>query len=949
MKSSYKNISLKILKWTGIVIAGILLLLFLLPMLFPGKIASEVKKIANERLDTKLDFSKSKLSFFTHFPSLTVSLDDLSMTGSAPFRNDTLLKAEQVAFGINLKRLLFDNEVKINKLYVSKALINVMVNEKGQANYNIYVAPEDRKEEKNDPNAPEEGTAIRLERIDLKDCHVKYNDRSAKILIDANGFNYVGKGNLSEDIFDLNTDAKIDNLDFYYDRTGYLRRKEVSANLITRINTHALSFILQKNELHINKLPLKFTGLFTILRDGYKINIKAASENTTVKDLLSVMPPEYLTWLEKTEIEGRSDLVLSFKGDYNVAKKQKPNLAFNLKIGNGAVNYKNAPVPLTDFQMDLNAILPSLDQERLMINLRTLKFKVGEKDYFNAYLRSKGLSEMNLEASVKGALDLAVVDAALGLNSIDLKGILKTNIQAKGLFSTSKKLFPKTIGGISLRNGWLKTDSYPNPITNITFVANVLNKAGTYQDLIVAVAPASFVFEGNPMYVNATLSDFNDLAYNAKIKGELNIGSIYKVFSQKGLDVNGYAKADLSLKGKQSYATTGQYDKLDNRGTILLKNIKATSELFPKAFFIKQGNFRFQNEKMWFEKFNASYGKSDFDINGYLLNTINYFLESHGTLSGNFNMKSKLINVDEFMALEKGENKDRNIEVEYAKEDHPKMSGVVIVPKNLNVALTANADKVEYNGLVLNKLSGKVGIAKSGFYLENATFNIIDCILGIDASYKDESPTAAHFDAHFKAKDFSVQRAYKEIPMFHDMVTVAEKAQGIISVDYKVKGDLNGNMGPIYESLEGEGTINLRDVKVKGLKLFDGISSQTGQKGLDDPTMKGIEIKSNIDNNLIHIEPFTFSVASFKPTIKGTSSFDGLLDLRMRLGLPPFGIIGFPIVITGTHEAPKIKIFSKTGQKIDDAVYDEKHNKVIKEEKVSNPKKSNPNENKKSK
>lgn len=932
MKASYKNISLKILKITGIVIASILLLLFLIPLVFPGQVAAEVKKIANERLDTKMDFSKSRLSFFTHFPSLTVSLDDLSMTGSAPFRNDTLIKAEQVAFGINLKRLIFDNEVKINKLYVSKAMINVMVNQKGEANYNIYISdPKNIKKE----DQPEEGTAIRLERIDLKDCHVKYNDRSAKILVDANGFNYIGKGNLSEDIFDLSTDADIDKLDFYYDRTGYVRRKKVHADLITRINTNALSFILQKNELQINKLPLKFTGLFTILRDGYKINIKAASENTTVKDLLSVMPPEYLTWLDETEISGRSDLLFTFKGNYNVAKKQKPNLAFNLKIDKGAINYQNAPVPLTDFNMDLNALLPELDPEKLIINLRTLKFKVGEKDYFNAYLRSKGLSEMTVDASIKGALDLAVVDAAIGLNTIDLRGILKTDIKAKGLFSMSKKLFPKTIGGISLREGWLKTESYPNPITDITFVANVLNKAGTFQDLIVAVAPASFVFEGNPMYVNATLSDYGDLAYNAKIKGELNVGRIYQVFSQKGLDVTGYAKADLSLKGRQSYATTGQYDKLDNRGTLLLRNIKATSELFPKAFFIKQGNFRFQNEKMWFEKFYASYGKSDFDINGYLLNTINYFLESHGTLNGNFNMRSKLINVDEFMALEKGENTDRNLEVEYAKEDHPKMSGVVIIPKNLNVALTANADKVEYNGLVLNKLSGKVGIAKGGFFLENTNFNIIDCILGVDATYKDETPTSAHFDAHFTAKDFSVQRAYKEIPMFHDMVTAAEKAEGIISVDYTVKGDLDGNMSPIYASLEGGGTINLRDVQVKGLKLFDGISSQTGQKGLNNPDMKGIEIKSTIDNNLIHIEPFTFSVSSFRPTIKGTTSFDGLLDLRMRLGLPPGGLIGFPIVITGTHEDPKIKIFSKTGQKIYDAIYDEKNNKVVREEKVS--------------
>jgi AsmA protein len=41
----------------------------------------------------------------------------------------------------------------------------------------------------------------------------------------------------------------------------------------------------------------------------------------------------------------------------------------------------------------------------------------------------------------------------------------------------------------------------------------------------------------------------------------------------------------------------------------------------------------------------------------------------------------------------------------------------------------------------------------------------------------------------------------------------------------------------------------------------------------------------------------------------------------------------FPIVVTGTHEKPKIKIFSKTGQGIVEALYNTKSNKVIREEK----------------
>jgi AsmA protein len=144
-------------------------------------------------------------------------------------------------------------------------------------------------------------------------------------------------------------------------------------------------------------------------------------------------------------------------------------------------------------------------------------------------------------------------------------------------------------------------------------------------------------------------------------------------------------------------------------------------------------------------------------------------------------------------------------------------------------------------------------------------------------------------------------------------------------------------MGPIYPSLKGGGTISVRDVQVSGLKLFGSISKKTGSDGLDNPNVKDIQVKSTIKNNLIHIEPFTLKVAGFRPKISGTTSFDGLLDLRIRLGLPPGGLIGIPMVVTGTQDDPKIKIFSKTGQAIEESKYDEKTNQVIKKEERAEP------------
>lgn len=924
----FKNIILKILKWIGISIASILFLMFIIPILFPGKVSEQVKLFANKHLAGELDYKKTHLTFFRHFPSLTVSVDDFLLKGSKPFQNDTLLAAKEVAVGINLKNLIFDGEVKIDEIYVTDSYANVFVNTKGEANYNVYVSKPSEKSK----DTTSTGTSIKLDLIKLRNWNIKYNDHAARVLVDAKGLNYTGKGGLSEDIFDLTTDLDIDKLDFSLNRIYYAKQKTLHADLITRINTNALTFVLRKNELRINDLPLKFTGFVSILKDGYNLDINAASEKTTIRDMISVLPPQYLDWAKDTKIEGKSDLFFSLKGRFSEPQNQKPRLKARLMIQDGFVSNGKAPVPMNNFNMDLNVDLPDLDTEKLGLDLKNLNFDLGPNNNFKAVVKTKGLDEMQIDADVKGAVNLQTLTQALGLKDIDARGLMDTNIKANGIFSLDKKLFPKTNGYLNLKNGWLKTKYYPNPIQNINIVANIINTDGTFKSLGVKLDPFKFDFEGNPVFVKADLQNFEDVLYKVRAKGTLNVGRIYKVFAKKGLDVSGLIMADLSLNGRQSYATTGQYSRLDNRGNLILKNIKATTEYLPKSFYIKEGNFEFENEKMWFRKFFANYGKSDFALNGYLLNTINYFIERKGTLHGKFKLKSRYILIDEFMALKDGDNSKKSIEVDYAKVENPKSSGVVIIPKNLDVSLEADAKNVEFKGLNLNNLFGLASVNKGEVFLKNTSFDVVGSRMKIDARYQDESPLTANYDIALNVLDFDVQRAYNEIDMVREMATAAKNVKGIVSLDYKLKGDFDKNMTPIYPSLEGGGVVNLRDVEVKNLKMLSAVGDNIGAKAFNNPDMKGVNIETHIKNNLIHVDKFTFKVSILRPTISGTTSFNGLLDLRVRVGILPGGLIGFPIVVTGTHEKPQVKIFSKKGQGIVDALYNEKSNKVIREE-----------------
>jgi AsmA protein len=130
-----------------------------------------------------------------------------------------------------LKNLIFNQEVKIDEIYVSDAYANIFVNSKGEANYNVYIS----KPNQNKKNNSEEGASVKLDLIKLKNWDIKYIDHSARVLIDAKGLNYTGKGGLSNDIFDLETNLDIDKLDFGLNRIFMQNKKLFTPTLLQEL------------------------------------------------------------------------------------------------------------------------------------------------------------------------------------------------------------------------------------------------------------------------------------------------------------------------------------------------------------------------------------------------------------------------------------------------------------------------------------------------------------------------------------------------------------------------------------------------------------------------------------------------------------------------------------------------------------------------------------------
>lgn len=909
MNHNKQSVFKKILKISGITIGIIFLLLIILPFLFADTITNKITSLANENLDGKISFVDSDLSFFKHFPSLTLTLTDFNLNGSQPFKNQSLVAAKEISLGIDVPSLLFGSQMNIDKIYINNAKINVQVNKKGEANYNVY------KSDGKESTKTSESASLKLERIQIENSTLVYNDLAAKINIDATGFNYTGKGNLKESQFDLQTKAEIESLNFSYNDDNYLTNKKISAELLTKVNTSSLSFVFEKNDLIINKLPVEFKGKLDFLKNGYALDFNVKTENSDLHDVFTALPPKFIVWMNKTEIKGKTDAYLTLKGKYIASENQKPSVSMGLKVRDGYVAHNKSATPAEKIYMNFQTELPQLDIQKLKVNVDSLYFIVG-KEYFSGNIKTEGIGKSILvNSKIKSKLDLEKLNRAIGIDNLLMKGQMQLDLVTKGIYNAEEKKFPATNGKFHLTNGMLKTTYYPKPIQDITLDATLQNTKGTFDDVKLVIPRVGFKFEGEPFVINASFENLTDILYDVKAKGTINVSKVYKVFSQKGLDFDGFIKADLSLAGRQSDATNKRYGNLKNSGTLQLKNIVTKSNYLPKPFTITEGLFTFNQDKMNFQNFHGVYDSAKVVMNGYVENAINFILAEDQTLRGNFDFTTDELNINNLLPkeVEKTNNPD-------PKKSTKTLSTVIEIPKNLNLDMRFNAAKVLYDDLEIKNLTGNVKLNNGTLNLQNGTLNLIGATAKMDATYKSDGKQKANFNYKIRASEFDIKRAYNEIKLFREIVSAAEKAEGIVSLDYKISGVLDNNLQPIMPSLIGGGILTVKNVKMKGFKLLNAVSQKTETDVFNNPDISEVDIKTSIKNNLVTIEPFKIKASLFRLRFAGQTSFDGKLNLQMRLGLPPLGIIGIPMKITGTHANPNVQL-GKKGKELKETKY----------------------------
>ena len=165
----------RILKWSGISFLVLIILLIALPLIFQKKIFKAIIEEANLSLRADVSIEDYDLTLISTFPNLILELKEVKITGRDEFAGVDLIDAGTIEAKLNL-RSVFSDEIKIERIALKDANINVMITREGLANYDITI-PDSVQVEETEPTK----FALNLKSYSIENTNINYEDKAGNM------------------------------------------------------------------------------------------------------------------------------------------------------------------------------------------------------------------------------------------------------------------------------------------------------------------------------------------------------------------------------------------------------------------------------------------------------------------------------------------------------------------------------------------------------------------------------------------------------------------------------------------------------------------------------------------------------------------------------------------------------------------------------------------------
>lgn len=362
---------------------------------FGPKIKEMAVQQINSYLTVPVNVQGIDFSLLRKFPYASVDFAEVSTDGAkTTFRQEPLLVARHVYLQFSWWDI-FSDRLRVKKISVEDATCALLVDENKQRNFDIF--------KKN--TSEENGFKLELEEILLKNTGIRYYSHSGKSDYSFRAADMKLKGVFSDAIYDVAGNGQLFVERLRVKDVNYIDHKEVGLKLAIHIDSKLGRYDIRESSLRVSELELGIGGFIVDQPGKTAVDLKIASKDAGLQELLSLIPGVYTEKLNQYNYEGNVYFHLRISG--NVSDREQPQVTASFGTENASLSPAGTAYKLNKIRFKgsyTNRLTPNRPVERLMLNGvealldgQPFSGSMVLEDFSNPFIYVTALSKINLQ------------------------------------------------------------------------------------------------------------------------------------------------------------------------------------------------------------------------------------------------------------------------------------------------------------------------------------------------------------------------------------------------------------------------------------------------------------------------------------------------------------------------------------------------------------------------
>ena len=643
--------------------------------------------------------------------------------------------------------------------------------------------------------------------------------------------------------------------------------------------------------------PIKIDGIWS--RDG-KINIlynkdgignfdialkNQNAEDATKSKPLNLKISEYKVenfkfkyFDERSKVKFVMDsLNHSGMGDFASSKLDlKTKSEAKISLDMDSINYMN------EIAINLDAVL-GIDLDKSKYTFKDNKALVNQLPLeFDGFIQLIGggqeydLTFKTPTSSFQNFLGLIPATYAANIKDVKTTGEFKVSGFAKG--TKTETTIPKFNVAMASNNASFQYPNLPKSVQNIVIDTKIINETGRTNDTYVNLDKLSFKIDQDVFDAKANIKNLvENPLIDGSMKGTINLSNLSKAYPIKiDKNLSGILNADVVTKFDMNSVKNNQYQNIKNAGTMRLSGFKYVDEK-GKALNISTAAIAFNPTRVNLQEFKATTGKTDISATGTVDNLYG-FMFSKQELKGNFDLQSNQFAVADFITTAPAN----------AKATPTANKEAIKIPAFLNCAVTAKANTVLYDNLVLKNVSGRMLINDQKVTLQNMKTNIFDGIISLNGSVSTKSAIPV-FDMSLGLDKVDIAKTFTQLEMLKKIAPIAGFINGKLNSTINLTGNLDAKaMTPNLKTITGDllGQLLSTTINAKNSTVVNALASNLKFLDPSKINLNNLKAALTFENGKVNVKPFNIKYQDVNINVGGAHGFDQSMNYNLKFDVP---------------------------------------------------------------